>query len=119
MTTAQVLGMILIIFMIGIVYLTTKYVASAECNGNGIYHVMVNAVFRGNSYYRDWLSKNRDYIWCMILIVALCVMILLLIEPFRENRMFIRPESTLYTNIFLWVSIFFTYRWLFKKLGKL
>lgn len=119
MTSAQILGIVLISFMIGIVFLTTRYVSEANCDGRGIYHVIVNAWFRKNEKYRVWLRQNRDYQWCIFLIFALCAMILLLIEPFKQNKMFIRPESTLWINIALWTSIFFTYRWLFKKLGKL
>lgn len=119
MTWPQVLGFILISLMIGIVYYTTKYVSSADCNGKGIYHIIINAWFRKNEAYREWLKHNRDYQWCILLILALCPMILLLIEPFRQNKMFVRPEAALYINIALWTSILFTYRWLFKKLGKI
>lgn len=119
MTAAQMLGFILISLMIGIVYYTTKYVSSACCDGHGMYYIVVNAWFRRNQRYREWLKHNRDYQWCIVLILALCPMILALIEPFRENKMFIRPEATLYINIALWTAILFTYRWLFKKLGKM
>lgn len=118
MTAAQILGFILISLMIGIVFLTTRYVSSARYDGRGIYHIIVNAWFRNNAKYRHWLSNNRDYQWCCVLVPALCAMILLLIEPFRENRMLIRPEESLYINIILWVAIFFTYKWLFKKLNR-
>ena len=119
MTLPQLLGFILISLMIGIVYYTAKYVSGPKLNGHGIYHITINAWFRNNLLYRKWLRENKDYHWCVLLIIALCPMILLLIEPFRQNRMFIRPESSLYVNIILWTSILFTYRWLFKKLGKI
>lgn len=119
MTEPQIAGFILICLMIGIVFLTARYISTANYNGHGIYHLMVNAYFRGNSSYRMWLSKNKDYQWCIVLILSLIPMILLLIEPFRQNKMFIRPEASLYINITLWGSIMATYYWLFKKLGKL
>jgi hypothetical protein len=118
MTYPQMLGFILICLMIGIVFLTTRYVSSARYKGKGVYHIIINAWFRNNQCYRAWLRVNRDYQWCMILVPCLCAAILLLIEPFRENRMFIRPEESLYINLALWVAIFFTYKWLFKKINK-
>lgn len=118
MIIPQLLGFVLVCLMIGIVYLATKYVSSARFDGHGIYHITINAWFRGNRKYQDWLSNNKDYHWCILLVISLCPMILLLIEPFRQNRMFIRPEAALYINIALFTAIFFTYKWLFKKLKK-
>lgn len=116
MTQAQIFGFVLICLMIGIVYLTTKYVSAVRYRGHGLYYITVNAWFRRNQIYLDWLKENRGYHWCVVLIIALCPMILLLIEPFRENRVFERPEATIYINVVLWIAIFFTYKWLFKKL---
>lgn len=119
MIEAQVIGFILICLMIGIVYLTARYISTARCKGHGLYHIIINAWFRGNKTYQYWIRNNKDYLWCLLLILSLCPMILLLIEPFRQNKMFIRPEASLYINIVLWGSIMGTYYWLFKKLGKL
>lgn len=118
MIVPQILGFVLICLMIGIVFLTTKYISGPKYKGHGIYHITINAWFRKNKEYIEWLRQNKDYHWCMILVLSLCPMILLLVEPFRQNKMFIRPESALYVNIILWTSILFTYRWLFKKLSK-
>lgn len=118
MIVPQIVGFIMIVLMIGIVYLATKYVSSARYRGHGIYHITINAWLRGNKGYRNWLRDNKDYHWCILLVLSLCPMILLLIEPFRQNKMFLRPEEALYVNIVLWTSIFFTYKWLFKKLSK-
>lgn len=119
MNEAQITGFTLICLMIGIVFLTSRYVSTANCKGYGLYHIIINAWFRRNKTYRAWLKENRDYQWCVMLILSLVPMILLLIEPFRQNKMFIRPEASLYINVVLWGSIMATYYWLFKKLGKL
>ena len=117
MTTAQLLGFILICLMITMVYYTTKYVSSVRFRGHCLYFVMVNGYIRRKPVYLEWLKRNKDYTWCVLLILSLCPMILALIEPFRNNKMFIRPEATLYINIFLWVSITLRDKWLYRKAG--
>lgn len=119
MNEPQILGFILICQMIGLVYVASSYISTANCNGHGIYHVIINAWFRGNKRYREWLKNNRDYQWCFFLILSLCPMILLLIEPFRQNKMFIRPEASLYINVALWGALLGSYYTLTKKRKKL
>lgn len=118
MIVPQIIGFILICLMIGIVYLATRYVSSVRYRGHGIYHITINAWLRCDKDYRRWLSENKDYHCCILLIMSLIPMILLLIEPFRQNKMFLKPETALYIQVVLWTSIFFTYKWLFKKLSK-
>lgn len=119
MDEPQILGFILICQMIALVFVASKYISTADCNGHGVYHVIINAWFRGNKTYREWLRNNRDYQWSFLLILSLCPMILLLIEPFRQNKMFIRPEASLYINVVLWAALLGSYYSLMKKLGKL
>lgn len=115
MNVAQLSGFILICLMISLVYLTTKFVSSVRFRGHGIYFITINAWFRGHKVFKDWLKDNYGYLWCIILIVSLSVTILLLIEPFRHNKMFIRPEASIFVNIFLWVSILYRDKWLYGK----
>jgi len=117
MSLAQFSGFVLICLMIGLVYLATRFVSQVRFNGYGIYHITVNAWFRRNRCYRDWLREHKEYHWCILLIMSLCPTILLLIEPFRQNKMFVRPEASLFINIALWLAIYNTYRWLFKKIS--
>lgn len=119
MTIAQISGFILICLMIGIVYLTTRFVSGVRYEGRGIYFITINAWFRGNECYRDWLRQNTIYHWCILLVMALCPTILLLIEPFRQNKMFVRPEASIFINIALWFAILKTYQWLFKKIDSI
>jgi len=116
MNLAQLAGFILICLMIGIVYLATRFVARAQYKGRGIYFLTINAWFRGHYEYRCWLRDNKVYHWVMLLIIALIPMILLLIEPFRQNKMFIRPEASIFINIVLWLAILKTYKWFFDRL---
>lgn len=118
MTLAQVSGFVLIGLMIGIVYLATRFVSEAKCNGKGIYHVTINAWFRGHETYQDWLRQNKIYHWCILLVIGLCFTILFLIEPFRQNKMFIRPEASIWVNILVWFAVLKTYNWFFKRVGK-
>lgn len=118
MSLAQLSGFILICLMIGIVYLTTRFVSEARYNGKGIYFLTINAWFRGNDEYRSWLRNNKVYHWCILLVIALCPTILLLIEPFRQNKMFVRPEASIFINIMLWFAVFKTYQWLFRKINE-
>lgn len=119
MTIAQLSGFVLICLMIGIVYLATRFVSEAKFKGRGIYFITINAWFRDHKEYRKWLRDNKVYHWCILLIMALCPTILLLIEPFRQNKMFVRPEASIWINIVLWYAVFKTYNWFFKKLGKI
>lgn len=118
MTLAQFSGFILICQMVWLVYDTTRFVSGASYNGNGIYHITINAWFRGNPAYKRWLRRNSVYHWCILLIVALCPMILLLIEPFRHNNMFVRPEISLVINILLWMAILMTNKRLYAHYDK-
>jgi len=118
MNIPQIAGFILICLMIGIVFLGTKFVSKARYKGHGIYYLTINAFFRGQDDYKGWLRENRVYHWVIILIVSLIPTILLLIEPFRQNKMLIRPEASVFINVLLWVSVFKTYRWLFDKINK-
>lgn len=115
MTLAQLSGFVLILIMIRMVYDTTRFVSGVSFMGNGIYHITVNAWFRGNYIYRQWLKNNSIYHWCILFIIALCPTILLLIEPFRENRMFERPEASLVINIILWWASYKMNRWFFRN----
>lgn len=115
MNIAQISGFILICLMIRLVYLTTRFVSSASYNGNGIYHITINAWFRGNKRYREWLRKNTIYHWCILLVIALCPIIILLIEPFRQNEMVIRPEVTIFFNMALWLAILKRDRWFYDN----
>lgn len=116
MNLPQVAGFILICLMIGIVFLGTKFVSQAKYKGHGIYYLTINAFLRGNNDYREWLRNNRVYHWVSLLIISLIPTILLLIEPFSQNRMLIRPEASVFINIILWIAIFKTYKWLFNKI---
>lgn len=118
MSIAQFSGFVLIVLMIWLVYLTTRFVSKASYKGNGIYHLTVNAWFRNNLDYQIWLKKHRIYHWCVLLIIALCPMILLLIEPFRQNKMFIRPEATIFINIVLWFAISMRDKWFYDNYDK-
>lgn len=100
------------------VYDTTRFVSGVSFMGNGIYHITVNAWFRGNYTYQQWLKNNTVYHWCILFIIALCPTILLLIEPFRENRMFERPEASLVINIMLWYASYKMNRWFFRNSSK-
>lgn len=117
MTIAQLSGLILICLMICLVYLTTRFVAEAHCNGRGVYHIMINAWFRGNKMYKDWIKVNYGYLVCVVVIIGLCSMVLLLIEPFRHNKMFIRPEASIFINVLLWGAIVFRDQWMYKIVG--
>lgn len=114
MTIEQISGFILICLMIGIVYMATRFVSSVRVNGRGIYWITVNAWFRHNEFYREWLKDNKVYHWCMLLVIALCPTILFLIPPFSKGNMLVRPELSIYTNVLLWFAIFATYQWFFK-----
>lgn len=116
MTIAQLSGFVLICLMIWLVYLTTRFVSKASYKGRGIYFITINAWFRGNECYKEWLRSNKVYHWCILLIIALCPMILLLIEPFRENKMFIRPEATIFINIVLWFAITMRDKWFYDNI---
>lgn len=116
MSLEQIIGYVLISAMIGIVYLATRVVSTIEYRDNGIYHITVNAWFRGNKIYKDWLSDNTIYHWLIVLILCLIVIILCLIPPFSQGKMFNRPILSLIVSVPLWISIYHTYRWLFRKL---
>lgn len=116
MIIAQLSGYALICLMIGIVYLATRFVSEAEYKGKSIYYITINAWFRGHCEYQDWLRSNKIYHWCILLVIALCPTILLLIEPFSQNKLFIDPETSIYVNLLLWFSVLKTYNWFFKRL---
>lgn len=116
MILAQISGFILICLMIALIYVTTRFVSDVRFNGRGIYHITVNAWFRGNRMYKEWLKDNQGYHWCIVIIIALCATVLLLIEPFRNNKMFIRPEASLFISALLWFSILKRDQWFFKRI---
>lgn len=118
MNVAQLSGFVLICLMISLVYITTKFVSGVRFKGHGIYFITINACFRGHKVFRGWLKDNYGYLWCIILIISLSATILLLIEPFRHNKMFIRPEASIFINVFLWVSILYRDKWLYGKIQK-
>lgn len=115
MSLAQFFGFILLLVMIRMVYDTTRFVSSATFMGRGIYFITVNAWFRNNETYKGWLKNNSIYHWCILFIIALCPTIVLLIEPFRENRMFERPEASVFISIVLWYASYKMNRWFFKN----
>jgi len=115
MTAEQFTGYVLLCLMIGLVYLATRFVCDARYKNKGIYYITINAWFRGNKEYRSWLKYHKIYHWCILLIVGLCPTILLLIHPFSEGRMLMRPENSIYVNVLLWTGILLSYRWFFKQ----
>lgn len=116
MTFEQFIGFALISLMMGIVFLATQFVASAENNGKGLWYNTMRAVYWGDYKYREWLKNNTVYWWCVLLIICLCITIIGLIPPFREGKIYLRPFITLVVSIPLWISIFYTYKWFFKKI---
>jgi len=118
MSIAQVSGFILMCLMIGIVYLATRFVSQAKYKGKGIYFVTINAWFRGHMEYRNWLRSNKIYHWLILLIIALIPTMLMLIVPFSQDRMFIRPEAGIFINTVLWFAILKTYKWFFDRLHR-
>ena len=115
MTIAQISGFLLICVMMRIVFITTRYVSGAKFQGHGIYYLTINAWFRSNFVYKQWLRSNKIYHWCILLIIALCSTILLLIEPFRQNQMFVRPEASIFISLLLWVASERVHNWFFKS----
>lgn len=115
MSLAQVFGFILLLIMIKMVYDTTRFVSSANFQGRGIYYITINAWFRNNEVFKEWLRQNSIYHWCMLFVIALCPTILLLIPPFRENRMFERPEAIPFIGAILWYASYRMNRFFYKK----
>jgi hypothetical protein len=118
MTLAQASGFVLICLMIWLIYATTRFVSQARFNGKGIYFITINAWFRKNKLYQAWLRQNKGYHYCIVVVISLCATVLVLIEPFRHNKMFMRPEETLFISALLWWSILKKDQWLYKKVGK-
>jgi hypothetical protein len=118
MTLAQLSGFVLICLMIYLIYVTTKFVSGVRFNGRGIYFITINAWFRNNRLYKEWLKDNKGYHYCIVIVVAMCATVLLLIEPFRSNKMFIRPEASLFISALLWWSILKRDQWFFRKISK-
>ena len=116
MILAQITGFILICLMIALIYLTTRFVSDVRFNGKGIYHITVNAWFRGNKMYKEWSKENKGYYYCIAVIIGLTCTILLLIEPFSEKRMIVRPEASLFVSGLLWLAMLKRDQWFFKKI---
>lgn len=118
MSFEQLIGLCLIILMMGIVLLATRFVSSAVYNDKGLWHITIRAIFWDDQKYKFWLKNNLVYWWCVLLIVCLCVVIMALIPPFRQGHVYVRPIISLLVSIPLWTSIFYTYKWFFKRVGK-
>lgn len=118
MTMFQISGFILICCMIRMVYLATRYVSGARYKQWGVYHITINAWFRGNDEYKEWLRNNKTYHWCVLLIMSLCLVILTLIDSYRRNELFIMFESSTLINVLLCISILKAQFWFVKRLGK-
>ena len=118
MTLFQASGFILICLMIRIVYLATRYVSEVEYDGRGIYYITVNAWFRNNYQYKEWLKNNKVYHWCILFILSLCFIILLLVDSYRRNDLFMVAETSILFNIFLCISILKAQLWFVKRLSK-
>lgn len=119
MSPNELIGFTLILLMMGIVFLATRFVASARLDGKNIYYITVNAVFRGNKQYQEWIKHNSVYLWCILLIASLCVTVLCLIPEFIQHRVFNKPKVSLIVSVPLWLAIYKTYLWFFKKLDLL
>ncbi len=116
MSLEQFIGYILICLMIGIIYLATRVVSSVRYDDEGIYYITINAWFRDNREYLNWLKENTIYHLLILLVVCLVIIVLCLIPPFSRGQMINRPILALFVSVPLWYIIYQTYRWLFKKL---
>lgn len=116
MTPEQISGYILLVLMSILAILATAFVSGAKYDGRGIYYLTINAWFRGNKEYCEWLRNNSVYHWCILLIGMLCPTILSLAPSFRAGNMIIRPELMIWLNPVLWLAILMSYRWFFKRL---
>lgn len=118
MTPEQLSGYILLVMMSVLACLAAAFVSGHKYDGRGIYYITINALFRGNKEYREWLKENTIYHWCILLILTLCPVILSLIPSFRAGNMLVRPDWMVWINPILWAAHLGSYRWFFKKLNK-
>jgi len=111
MTIMQIFGFLLVVAMMFLVYIVTRFVASAEYEDKGIWHITIRAYFWKDKKYIDWVKENRVYEWSTLLVVCLIVTILSLIPPFSKGVMFVRPELVMVISPILYLSIAMIYRW--------
>lgn len=119
MSPEQISGYVLLLMMSLLACLSAAFVSGAKYQGRGIYYITINGWFRGNQNYRQWLKENKIYHWCILLIMALVPTILSLAPNFRSGNMILRPEIMTWINPFLWFAHLASYRWFFKKMGKI
>lgn len=116
MTIYEVFGFLMIIGMMALVFVATRFVSGKKYNGKGIWHIVVNAYLRNKSHYKQWLHYNMVYLWSVLLILVLIVTILGLIGSFSHSKMFDRPKLILIVSPIVWLSIYKCYSWFVKKL---
>lgn len=115
----QILGVVLIITMMTLVFVATRFVSSVKYRDKGFWYITIRSYVWRDERYIEWSRENRVYLWSFILIITLCVTILGLIGSFAHNKMFDRPEWVLIVSPFLWFSLVQCYRWFVRKLKDL
>lgn len=116
MTPEQFSGWVLLVLMSVLACISVSFISSARYHGRGIYYLTVNAIFRGNKSYQNWIRNNMVYYWCSLLVICLCPVILSLVPTFRTGNMIFRPELFIWINPVLWTAILFLCRWFFNRM---
>lgn len=112
----NILSFGLVLSMTGLVFIATRFISSAECNGHGIWHITINALFRGRQDYQNYLKSNSVYLWSVLLVMTLCVMTIALVGAFSHNKIFGRPEIISWAGPIFYLSIIMCFRWFVKKI---
>jgi len=112
----DVCGFLLVGLMMLLVFVATRFVSTAQFNGNGIWQITIRAYIRRDIIYLEWIKSRKIYLWSSLLVITLCVSILGLIGSFSQREMFNRPQLVLIVSPFLWLSILKCYLWFVDKL---
>lgn len=116
MTIYEVFGVLLVLAMMSLVFVATRFVASANYRHQNIWQITLRAYVWRQDDFREWLSLNRVYLWSSLLVVCLVISILGLIGSFSHNKIFDRPELVIIISPFLWLSIVMMFRWFARRL---
>lgn len=119
MTLYQILGVVLIITMMALVFVATRFVSSVKYLDKGFWYITIRSYIWRDRKYMEWSKDNTVYLWSFVLILTLCATILGLIGSFAQQRMFHRPEWILAISPFLWFSLVQCYRWFVKRLKEI
>jgi len=109
-----------IILMMAVVYNVARFISTADAsrsgNGNiGLWHALVNACFRNDEYYKNWVKEYNVYYWSVLFMWCLVITILGLLGSFSNNKIFNRPEVSLIVAIPLWMSMLKCFQWYHRK----